>query len=133
MSMTDPIADLLTRIRNACMEKQEKVDVPASRVKANIVKVLKEEGFIKNFRLIRDDNGHVTIKVFLKYDDKGESVIHGIRRVSKPGVRKYSSITSIPKVLGGVGISILSTSKGVLANQKAAQNKVGGEILCEVW
>lgn len=133
MSMTDPVADLLTRIRNACQEKHEKVEVPASRLKANITRVLKEEGFIKNFRLVRDDNGHVAIKIFLKYDDKGDSVIRGIRRVSKPGVRKYAGMTSVPKVLGGVGISILSTSKGILANQKAAQNKVGGEILCEVW
>jgi small subunit ribosomal protein S8 len=133
MSMTDPVADLLTRVRNACMEKHEKVEVPASRLKANIVRVLKDEGFIKNFRLNRDDNGHVSIKIFLKYDDKGESVIRGIRRVSKPGVRKYAGVASVPKVLGGVGISILSTSKGVLASQKAAQNKVGGEILCEVW
>ncbi len=133
MSMTDPVADLLTRIRNACMEKHDKVEAPASRLKANIVRVLKEEGFIKNFRLIRDDNGRVTIKIFLKYDDKGESVIRGIRRVSTPGLRRYSGIGSVPKVLGGVGISVLSTSKGVLANQKAAQNKVGGEIICEVW
>ena len=133
MSMTDPIADLLTRIRNACMEKHEKVELPASRLKANIVRVLKEEGYIKNFRLVRDDNGHVSLKVFLKYDDKGESVIRGIKRVSKPGVRKYAGMTTVPRVLGGVGISILSTSKGVLASQKAAQNKVGGEILCEVW
>lgn len=133
MSMTDPVADLLTRIRNACAEKHEKVEVPASRLKANIVRVLKDEGFIKNFRLIRDDNGHVSIKVYLKYDDNGESVIRGIRRVSKPGVRKYAGVGSIPKVLGGVGISILSTSKGVLATQKASQQKVGGEILCEVW
>ena len=133
MSMTDPVADLLTRIRNACLEKHDKVEVPASRLKANIVRVLKDEGYLKNFRLIRDDSGHVSIKIFLKYDDKGESVIRGIRRVSKPGVRKYAGVTSVPKVLGGVGISILSTSKGILANQKAAQNKVGGEILCEVW
>ena len=133
MSMTDPVADLLTRIRNACQEKHEKVEIPASRLKANIVRVLKDEGYIKNFRLVKTDDGFVNIKVYLKYDDKGESVIHGIRRVSKPGVRKYAGVDSIPKVLGGVGTSILSTSKGILANQKAAQNKVGGEILCEVW
>jgi small subunit ribosomal protein S8 len=133
MSMTDPVADLLTRIRNACAEKHEKVEVPASRLKANIVKVLKEEGFIKNFRLVRNDDGHVFLKIYLKYDDEGASVIHGIRRVSKPGVRKYAGSASLPKVLGGVGTLILSTSKGVLASQKATQNKVGGEILCEVW
>lgn len=133
MSMTDPVADLLTRIRNACMEKHDKVEVPASRLKANIVKVLKEEGFIKNFRLVRSEEGHVSLKIYLKYDDNGASVIRGIRRVSKPGVRKYTGIAEVPKVLGGVGTTILSTSKGVLASQKAAQNKVGGEILCEVW
>jgi small subunit ribosomal protein S8 len=133
MSMTDPVADLLTRIRNACQEKHEKVEVPASRLKANIVRVLKDEGFIKNFRLIRDDDGHASIRIFLKYDDMGESVIHGIRRVSKPGVRKYTGMATVPRTLGGVGISILSTSKGVLASPKAVQNKVGGEILCEVW
>lgn len=133
MSMTDPVADLLTRIRNACQEKHEKVDVPASRLKANIVRVLKDEGYIKNFRLVKEDTGHVNIKIYLKYDDKGESVIRGIRRVSKPGVRKYAGVDSIPKVLGGVGTVILSTSKGVLATQKASQAKVGGEILCEVW
>ena len=133
MSMTDPVADLLTRVRNACMEKHEKVEIPASRLKANIVRVLKDEGFIKNFRLIRDDNGHVSIRIFLKYDDNGDSVIRGIRRVSKPGVRKYAGSATVPKTLGGVGISILSTSKGVLATQKAVQSNVGGEILCEVW
>lgn len=133
MSMTDPVADLLTRIRNAAQEKHEKVELPASRLKANIVKVLKEEGYIKNFRLVRDDQGLVTLKVYLKYDDRGESVIRGIRRVSKPGLRRYTGVGSVPKVLGGVGTTILSTSKGVLASQKAAQNKVGGEILCEVW
>jgi small subunit ribosomal protein S8 len=133
MSMTDPVADLLTRIRNAAAEKHEKVELPASRLKANIVRVLKEEGFVKNFRLIRDDTGKVILKVYLKYDDEGASVIRGIRRVSKPGLRRYSGSGTVPKVLGGVGISILSTSKGILANQKAVQQKVGGEILCEVW
>ena len=133
MSMTDPVADLLTRVRNASMEKHEKVEVPASRLKANIVRVLKDEGFIKNFRLIRDDNGHVIIRIFLKYDENGESVIRGIRRVSKPGLRRYAGVATVPKTLGGVGISILSTSKGVQASQKAAQANVGGEILCEVW
>ena len=133
MSMTDPVADLLTRIRNAAMEKHEKVELPASRLKANIVRVLKDEGFIKNFRLIRDDSGKVTLKVYLKYDEEGASVIRGIRRVSKPGLRKYSGSGAAPKVLGGIGISILSTSKGILASQKATLQKVGGEILCEVW
>lgn len=133
MSMTDPIADLLTRVRNASREKHEKVEVPASRVKANIVKILKDEGFIKNFRLIRDDNGHVTIRIFLKYDDQGEPTIRGIRKVSKPGVRRYAGVDKLPKTMGGIGIAIISTSKGVLSTKAALQNKVGGEILCEVW
>lgn len=133
MSMTDPVADLLTRIRNASREKHEKVEVPASRLKANIVKILKDEGFVKNFRLIKDDNGHVMMRIFLKYDEKGESVIHGIRKVSKPGVRRYAGVEKLPKTMGGIGIAILSTSKGVLSTKAAVQNKVGGEILCEVW
>jgi small subunit ribosomal protein S8 len=133
MSMTDPVADLLTRIRNAAQEKHERVEIPASRLKANLVRVLKEEGFIKNFRLIRDDRGLVNIRVFLKYDDNGVSVIHGLRRVSKPGVRRYTDVQKMPKVLGGIGTLILTTSKGLMTSQKATQAKVGGEILCEVW
>ncbi len=133
MSMTDPVADLLTRIRNGAQEKHERIEVPASRLKANLVRVLKEEGYIKNFRLVRDDSGFVTIRVFLKYDDNGDSVIHGIRKVSKPGVRRYSKITELPKVLGGIGTLILTTSKGLMTSQKAVQGNVGGEILCEVW
>lgn len=133
MSMTDPIADLLTRIRNATRERHERVEVPASRIKASIVKVLKEEGFIKNFRLIKDDKGMVSIRVFLKYDDEGSSVIQGLRKVSKPGLRRYTQSTKMPKVLGGIGTLIMTTSKGVMTGRKAAQEKVGGEILCEVW
>ncbi len=132
MSMTDPIADLLTRIRNASGENHEKLEIPASRVKASIVRVLKEEGFIKNFRLTRDD-GHPIIKVYLKYTDEGASVIQGIRRVSRPGLRKYSGYESFPRPLSGAGIAIVSTSKGVMTGQKARQVKIGGEILCEVW
>jgi small subunit ribosomal protein S8 len=133
MSMTDPVADLLTRIRNAAAEKHERVDIPASRLKANLVKVLKDQGFIKNFRILRDDVGHVSLRVYLKYDDVGVSVIRGIRRVSKPGVRHYAKVAKMPRVMGGIGISILTTSKGVMTSEKAAQQKVGGEILCEVW
>ena len=132
MSMTDPIADLLTRIRNASGENHEKLEIPASRVKASIVRVLKEEGFIKNFRLTRDE-GHPMIKVYLKYTDEGASVIQGIHRVSRPGLRKYSGYESFPRPLSGAGIAIVSTSKGVMTGQKARQVKIGGEILCEVW
>jgi small subunit ribosomal protein S8 len=131
--MTDPIADLLTRIRNGAKEKHEKIDVPASRIKANIVRVLKEEGYIKNFRLMRSEAGHPMIKVFLKYAEGGDSVIQGVRRVSRPGLRRYTSTTAIPRPLSGAGIAIVSTSRGVITGQKARQLKVGGEILCEVW
>jgi small subunit ribosomal protein S8 len=133
MSMTDPIADLLTRIRNGTREKHEKVDVPASRIKANIVRVLKEEGYIKNFRLQRDEDGHPVIKVYLKYTPAGSSVIQGIRRISKPGLRTYSGYEKISKPLNGAGVAIVSTSKGVISGQKARTWKVGGEVLCEVW
>jgi small subunit ribosomal protein S8 len=132
MSMTDPIADLLTRIRNATKEKHEKLEVPASRVKANIVRVLKEEGFIKNFRLMREE-GRPVIKVYLKYADNGSSVIQGIRRISRPGLRRYAGYQKMPKPLSGAGIAIVSTSRGVTTGQKAFVQKVGGEILCEVW
>ncbi|MFL5815941.1 MAG: 30S ribosomal protein S8 [Bdellovibrionia bacterium] len=132
MSMTDPIADLLTRIRNAAKEKHEKVEIPASRLKANIVRVLKEEGFIKNFRLMREE-GRPVIKVYLKYTDQGASVIQGIRRISRPGLRRYTGYDEMPRPLGGAGISIVSTSKGVTTGHRAKTQKVGGEILCEVW
>src|SRR3954466_3100942 len=104
MSMTDPIADLLTRIRNSAKEKHEKLEIPASRLKANIVRVLKEEGYIKNFRLQREE-GRPVIKVYLKYTEAGEAVIQGIRRVSRPGLRRYSGYETLPKPLGGAGIS----------------------------
>lgn len=133
MSMTDPIADLLTRVRNATRERHEKVEIPASRIKANIVRVLKEEGYIKNFRLMRDEAGRPIIKLYLKYTDVGTSVIQGIRRISKPGLRSYSGYDSISRPLNGAGIAIVSTSKGVITGAKARTWKVGGEILCEVW
>jgi small subunit ribosomal protein S8 len=132
MSMTDPIADLLTRIRNATSERHEKVEIPASRLKANIVRVLKEEGYVKNFRLSRDE-GIPVIKVYLKYSDEGSSVIQGIKRISRPGLRRYSGYESFPRPLSGAGIAIVSTSKGVMTGSKARQSKIGGEILCEVW
>lgn len=132
MSMTDPVADLLTRIRNATKERHEKVEIPASRLKANIVRVLKEEGFIKNFRLQREE-GRPTIKVYLKYADDGAPVIQGVRRISRPGLRRYASYEGFPRPLSGAGIAIVSTSKGVMTGQRARGQKVGGEILCEVW
>ncbi|RZA11854.1 MAG: 30S ribosomal protein S8 [Proteobacteria bacterium] len=132
MSMTDPIADLLTRIRNASMESHEKLEVPASRLKANVVRVLKEEGFIKNFRLMRDE-GLPVIKIYLKYTDSGSCVIQGIKRISRPGLRRYAGFDALPRPLSGAGIAIVSTSKGVMTGSKARSQKLGGEILCEVW
>ena len=132
MSMTDPIADLLTRLRNATKERHEKVEVPASRLKANIVRVLKEEGYIKNFRLAREE-GRPLLKIYLKYTDSGESVIQGVTRVSRPGLRRYSGYDKLPRPLGGAGIAIVSTSKGVITGHRARAHKLGGEILCEVW
>jgi small subunit ribosomal protein S8 len=132
MSMTDPIADLLTRIRNATKERHEKLEIPASRLKANVVRVLKEEGYIKNFRLMREE-GRPVIKVYLKYTDLGDSVIRGIRRVSRPGLRRYSGYEEMPRPLNGAGVAIVSTSKGVTTGHKARVQKIGGEILCEVW
>src|SRR6185295_4555341 len=123
MSMTDPIADLLTRIRNAAKEKHEKLEVPASRLKANVVRVLKEEGYIKNFRLMREE-GRPVIKVYLKYTDNGDAVIHGLRRVSRPGLRRYVGYEEMPRPLGGAGIAVVSTSKGVITGAKARAAKV---------
>lgn len=135
MTMTDPIADLLTRIRNAITEGHDRVVIPASRIKANVIRVLKEEGYIKNFRLGRDERGHPVVKVQLKYiqEKPKESAIHGLKRVSRPGLRRYSGYEDLPKTLDGAGICIVSTSRGVLTGQKAAAQKVGGEVLCEVW
>lgn len=125
--MTDPVADMLTRIRNAGSAGHIKVDMPASRIKANICKVLKEEGFVKNFKIIAKDN-NLTLRVGLK-----EGAIVGIQRVSKPGLRIYKGYRSMPRVLSGLGVSIVSTSSGIVSSRKAKAMKLGGEVLCNVW
>ena len=132
MVMTDPIADMLTRIRNAIMVSYDTVDIPSSKLKINISKVLKAEGFIKNYRIM-SDQGHKFIRIFLKYDENGESVIDGIKRVSKPSCRVYAKSDRIPRVLNGFGVNILSTSKGIMADNEAKKMGVGGEVLCSVW
>ena len=132
MSMTDPLADMFTRIRNGSKEKFEKVDVPSSKLKREIVKVLKDEGFIKNFKVVTDDLKHERIRIFLKYDATKKGIIH-IKRVSKPGRRVYVGIDRIPSVMSGLGISILSTPKGILTDKAARNANVGGEVLCYVW
>jgi small subunit ribosomal protein S8 len=132
MSMTDPIADMFTRIRNGSKAKFEKVDIPSSRLKREILKILKEEGFIKNFKVVTDEQKHEAIRVFLKYDNSRNEVIH-VRRVSKPGRRVYVGNDRIPSVMSGLGLSVLSTSKGILTDKDARKANVGGEVLCHVW
>jgi small subunit ribosomal protein S8 len=128
---TDPVADLLTRIRNANMAGLDTVEAPVSRLKANIARVLKDEGFIKNFRLVRADNKHF-LRIYLKAE-AGKKAINGIRRESKPGLRRYVGADDIPRVLNGAGIVILSTPKGVMTGREAKKSRVGGELLCSVW
>ena len=133
MSMSDPIADFLTRIRYGLAAKKRWVDVPSSSLKKRISFVLKEEKYINDFFFIKSDGNKETIRIFLKYDYNGDPVIENIRRVSKPGLRVYVGAGEAPRVLDGLGVSIISTSKGVLSNKKAKQLGVGGELLCEVF
>jgi small subunit ribosomal protein S8 len=130
--LTDPIADLLTRLRNAQERGHEKVDMPSSKMKLEIARVLKKEGFIKDYRVMKD-GPHAVLKVILKYAGENKGAITALKRVSKPGRRIYVERGAIPKVLGGLGLAILSTSKGVLTDAEARTVGVGGEVLCEVW
>ncbi|HET8761411.1 MAG TPA: 30S ribosomal protein S8 [Nitrospiria bacterium] len=132
MSMTDPIADMLTRIRNAMMRRHESVLIPASRIKRDIAKLLKDEGFVRDARVVSQE-GRQAIKIDLKYLNEDDSVIVGIERVSTPGRRVYVGQDSIPTVKGGYGVAILSTNKGILTDKQSRQAKVGGEVLCYVW
>jgi len=130
--MTDPVADFLTRVRNAIRAKQQKVDVPASKLKLEIARILKEEGFISNYKAT-EENGQKLLRVYLKYGNGNEAAISNLNRISKPGCRVYVGRTEIPRVLGGLGINILTTPKGVMTGRDARKNGVGGEVLCEVW
>ena len=132
MSMTDPIADLLSRIRNALLAKHDRLDVPVSKLKLEICKILKEEGFIKNFRLV-DGTPVGTLRVFLRYSPEGAPAINHVERVSKPGRRVYNASADIKPVRNGLGLGIVSTSQGLLSDAQARQRKVGGELLCELW
>lgn len=132
MTMTDPIADMLTRIRNALMASHEMVDIPVSKLKINVAKVIKSEGYIRNFKIVSDGQ-HRLIRIFLKYDENGVPIIGGLKRVSKPSCRVYAGYEDVPKVLNGFGISIVSTSKGLMTDRQARKSNVGGEILCSVW
>ena len=133
MTMSDPIADMLTRIRNANTAKHDTVDVPSSKIKLAIAQILLDEGYIKKFYVIEDGN-FKTIHITLKYgEDKNEKIISGIKRISKPGLRVYAGKENLPKVLGGLGIAILSTNQGIITDKKARQLQVGGEVLAFIW
>jgi small subunit ribosomal protein S8 len=132
MSQTDPIADMLTRVRNAARVNKKDVAIPASKLKVEIAKILKEEGYIRNFKAI-DDNKQGILSIVLKYTDDGQSVISGLRRISRPGCRLFCTRQSVPKVLDGLGIAIVSTSKGIMTGRQCEELGVGGEVLCFVW
>ncbi len=132
MSMTDPIADMLVRIRNGYKARHRKVDVPASKVKHDIAKILLSEGFIDEFSVIEDSRQNL-IRILLKYDEHEKPALTGMRRVSRPGLRKYSSAGELPRVMGGLGIAIMSTSRGVMTDREARKERVGGEVVCYVW
>jgi small subunit ribosomal protein S8 len=133
MGMTDPMADMLSRLRNANKAKHEKVDIPASNLKVHLARILREEGYIKNYKLIKDGKQGI-LRIYLKYEgETKKQVIKGIKAVSRPGLRRYVPSREIPYVLRGLGISILSTSRGVLTDREARKLKVGGELICSVW
>lgn len=132
MSMTDPVSDMLTRIRNATTVRHDRTDVPASKMKLEIAKILKQEGFIRTFKLL-EEGPQGLIRIYLKYAEDGEPVIHGLRRVSTPGRRVYRAADELPKVQNGLGVAVVSTNRGVLTDEQARGLRVGGEVLCEVW
>jgi small subunit ribosomal protein S8 len=133
MSMTDPIADMLTRIRNACGAKHRRVDMPLSKLKVEIAKILKENHFIQDYKTLETEDGKQTLRVVLKYAQGGQPVIRELRRVSTPGLRKYVGVTEIPRVRNGLGMAILSTSQGVMSDRQARQTRTGGELIALVW
>lgn len=132
MNITDPIADMLTRIRNANTSKHKTVDVPASNMKKAIAEILFEEGYIKSFEVIENENQGI-IRITIKYDEKGSRVIAGLKRISKPGLRVYAASDELPKVLNGLGIALISTSKGIMTDKNAREQGIGGEVLAYVW
>jgi small subunit ribosomal protein S8 len=132
MRLTDPVADMLTRIRNAADARHQKVDIPSSKLKLEIARILKEEGYIANFKPTEEE-GHKLVRVYLKYGNNNEAAISCVERVSRPGCRVYVRRTEIPRVLGGMGINILTTPKGVMTGRQARKEGVGGEVLCQIW
>ena len=132
MTMTDPIADFLTRIRNAAQVGKDRCDIPASRLKLELAKILQEEGFIRTFKVLEEGHGG-TIRVYLRFSPEGEPVIHGLERVSRPGLRVYRKVDELPSVRGGIGVAVISTSKGLMSDAKAREQGLGGEVMCRVW
>ena len=132
MSMTDPIADMLTRLRNASRAGHRKVDIPSSNIKREVARIMKERGFVHNFAYV-DDHRQGYLRLYLKYSSEEESAIQGVQRVSRPGLRRYVGCSEVPRVLNGLGVAILSTSKGILTDAEARTAGVGGEVLCHVW
>lgn len=133
MTMTDPIADMLTRVRNASSAMHEEVNIPASKLKENIARILQEEGYVDGVDVVSEDGRHPVIRIKLRYSEDRERAIAGIRRISKPGRRVYRGATELPRVLGGMGVAIISTSQGIMTDKRARQAKVGGEVLAYVW
>jgi small subunit ribosomal protein S8 len=133
MSMTDPIADMLTRIRNACGSKHRRVDMPVSKMKTEIARILKENNFIQDYRVIDGEDGRALLRVVLKYAQGGQPVIRELKRVSTPGLRRYVGVTEIPRVRNGLGMAILSTSRGVMSDADARRSRTGGELVAVVW
>lgn len=132
MVMTDPIADMLTRVRNANTVRHEKLDIPASKVKTEIADILKREGYVRNYEVIEDNKQNI-IRIFMKYGNNDEQVIRGLKRISKPGLRVYAKAEEVPRVLNGLGTAIISTSKGVLSDKEARAQVIGGEVLAYIW
>ena len=132
MRLTDPVADMLARIRNSISARHQKVDIPSSKLKVEIARILKEEGYIANYKAVEEE-GHKLLRVYLKYGNNNEAAISNVARVSRPGCRVYVRRTEIPRVLGGLGINILTTPRGVMTGRQARKEGVGGELLCEVW
>ena len=132
MSMTDPVADMITRIRNACMVKKDKLEMPSSKLKVNLAAVLKDEGFISGYNTVKDNKQGI-LKINLKYDENNLSAIEGLKRISKPGCRVFVRSDNLPKVINGYGIAIISTSNGLMVDRVARKTKIGGEVICEVW
>lgn len=132
MTMTDPIADYLTRVRNSLAAGKDRCDVPASRIKLELSKILQEEGFIRSFKVV-DEGPQRTLRVYLRYSPEGEPAIHGLERVSRPGRRVYRTVDELPKVRGGIGVAVVSTSRGLMTDAKAREMRLGGEVMCRIW